>query len=362
MIVTVDLPNKNYDITIEKGLLDRCGSWLTSIWDTNKKVAIITDGTVAEYYLDKVIHSLNKSGFKVVSKIVMSGESSKSIQIVDELITWLSTENISRTDGIVALGGGVVGDLAGFVASIYMRGIDYVQVPTSLLAQVDSSVGGKTAINMGGIKNLAGTFYQPAGVLIDPNTLLTLPNQRVSEGLAEIIKMAAILDGELWTKLANLNDIVDFLSNPTEIIGRCCELKSEVVVADEKERGQRVILNFGHTLAHGLESVLGEEKMTHGQAVAIGMYQISKLMAENHLSTDDFCLALSEMLIKFELTIDFPRFGIEQFINAIGNDKKNSGQSITLVYVKTIGQAEILTLPFSIAKSHLIKGMKSCAI
>lgn len=355
MIVTVDLPEKKYDILIESGVLENAGQWLESIWPTHKKIAIITDQTVAKLYLDKVTASFVQAGFNVISKVVPDGESSKSLEVVNNLVEWLASEKISRTDGLVTLGGGVVGDLAGFVSGIYMRGVSYVQIPTSLLAQVDSSVGGKTAVNHAGIKNLIGVFNQPDGVLIDPNTLQTLPNKRVSEGLAEIVKTAAILDARLWRKLDGFSDINAFLKEATPVISRCCELKSEIVVADEKEKNQRLLLNFGHTIGHGLESVLGSDVISHGEAVAVGMYQLSLHTAREGLTPNMVCVELANMLSKFNLSVEMPAVNYDKLVNAIENDKKNKGTDISLVYLNEIGKASILVLPFSAAKDYFLR-------
>lgn len=355
MIVNVTLPSKNYDILIDRHCLRECGEWLENLWTIDKKVAIITDENVAAIYLDSVVNTLERQGFKVITNIVKAGEPSKSMANAEAILTWLAGEKMTRSDGIVALGGGVVGDLSGFVASIYMRGISFVQIPTSLLAQVDSSVGGKTAVNSVGVKNLIGTFYQPDGVLIDPETLKTLPRNRISEGLAEIVKTAAILDKHLWLTLVDIKSIDDFLAQPIEIIGRCCQLKAMVVESDEKESGRRVILNFGHTIAHGLEAVIASENMTHGQAVAIGMYQLSCMLVDDKNIPPLFIQSLKNMLEKFELQTQMPVINFEAFMHALNSDKKNRGEEIKLVYVNEIGQGKVYTEAFATFENHLRK-------
>ncbi|QIL46557.1 3-dehydroquinate synthase [Vagococcus coleopterorum] len=359
MNVSVNLPNESYQISIEKGLLSKCGSWLSKIWSTDKKVAIISDEEVASFYLDKVCQSVEEAGYRVVTKTISAGEASKSFTRAEELCQWLAEENMTRTDGVVALGGGVVGDLVGFVAGIYMRGISYVQMPTSLLAQVDSSVGGKTAVNTVGIKNLVGVFNQPAGVLIDPQTLTTLPRERISEGLAEVVKTAAILDVNLWTDLQKLNSIEDFLNQSESIIARCCELKASVVEADEKEAGQRVILNFGHTFGHAVEATLQSRGISHGEAVAIGMVRISEAMISYGYTPKEFMTELTDLLTKFELPITMSGLDAEAIITAMSGDKKNKGNALRLVYVSEIGNAKTLDVSFETVKDYIRKELNA---
>lgn len=346
MSVTVSLPDKTYTIAIESDGLRTVGDWLANLWTRPKKVAILTDTIVGKYYLEKVTQSIVESGFDVCVLTLPVGETTKSLSKAEEVLAWLSSEGLTRSDGLVALGGGVIGDLTGFIASTYMRGISFVQVPTSLLAQVDSSVGGKTAVNCGGIKNLVGTFYQPDGVLIDPLTLKSLPLERVSEGLAEVIKMAAILDKELWVELSQLSSVQEFLDNPTPFIAASCRLKTQIVQEDERESGRRLLLNFGHTLAHGIEATTSPQ-IAHGQAVAIGMYQLSKRLAARVGTPDSVITELREMLTTFNLPITMPEVPIEPFIRSLKSDKKNRGDQIKLVYLQDIGNSQVLTLPIS---------------
>lgn len=354
MDVPITLPNKTYTITIQEASLGQVGNWLANLWSTDKKVAIITDTVVSDFYLAQVKDALADSGFNVCYKILPSGEGTKSLETTSEVMAWLTSEGLTRSDGLLALGGGIIGDLAGFVASTYMRGIDFVQLPTSLLAQVDSSVGGKTAVNCHGIKNLVGTFYQPDGVLIDPLTLGTLPSERVSEGLAEVVKMAAILDSELWHDLDQLTSVEDFLKNPTPFIARSCYLKGMIVESDEKEKGKRLLLNFGHTLAHGIEGTV-LPPIAHGQAVAIGMYQLSKVLVEKGHTPADALWHLGEMLKKFNLPVTMPPLSFELFFQSLKSDKKNRGQDIKLVYLEAIGKSEILTMPLKELEETLRK-------
>ena len=224
MKLTVTLPTHSYDLTIETGALDKIGTWVRSLWQP-QRVAIITDETVNKLYGAAVEKELQAAGFETSLIAVAAGEQSKSLEIAQLLYDFLAEQQLTRSDGLIALGGGVVGDLAGFVASTYMRGIHFLQVPTTLLAQVDSSIGGKTAVNTKKAKNLVGTFAQPDGVLIDPNTLKTLEPRRVREGIAEIVKSAAIADVELWHRLSSLENEQDLVAHAEEIITACCKIK-----------------------------------------------------------------------------------------------------------------------------------------
>ncbi|OJG80130.1 3-dehydroquinate synthase [Enterococcus pallens] len=215
-------------------------------------------------------------GFDVYPYVVDAGEKTKSLVTANELYDFLTDNDFSRSDSLIGLGGGVIGDLTGFVASTYMRGLSFIQVPTSLLAQVDSSIGGKTGVNCEKAKNLIGTFAQPDGVLIDPNTLQTLPQRRLSEGMAEVIKCALIQDINLWRQLRKMTKMEDILTNSESIIKKALNVKKHLVERDEFDQGDRLLLNFGHTIGHGLEASENYEMISHGEAVALGMVQMTR--------------------------------------------------------------------------------------
>lgn len=277
MKLEVNLKQNPYDIIIEKGALKGVGQWVKSLWEP-QKIALITDNHVGGLYAEKVKLSLEHEGFEVVVFNFLEGEASKNLKTVNKAYEFLIKNGMTRSDGIVALGGGVVGDLAGFVASTYMRGIHFVQVPTSLTAQVDSSIGGKTGVNTPSAKNIVGTFAQPDGVLIDPNVLETLGKRELIEGMGEVIKYGLIDDPELWQLLDNIDGSVhSILENSETIIYRSCNVKRKIVVEDEFEGGVRMYLNFGHTIGHAVEQTAGYGKVMHGEAVAIGMVQISRV-------------------------------------------------------------------------------------
>ncbi|WEG74156.1 3-dehydroquinate synthase [Vagococcus intermedius] len=351
--VSVSLNHCSYEITLGRNLLPKIGQWVSKMWK-QQKIAIITDQTVAELYLAEVTQSLELSGFDVISYAIVPGESSKSLEMAETIYAWLADHQFTRTDGLIALGGGVVGDLTGFVASTYMRGLHFLQVPTTLLAQVDSSVGGKTAVNTKVAKNLIGTFAQPKGVLIDLETLKSLEARRIREGLAEIIKMAAIMDSELWEYLKKCGTLSEFLANSEEIIGRCCQLKAQVVASDELDQGERLILNFGHTIGHGIEVSSGLNTITHGEAVAMGMVQISQSAEQKGLTQLGTTQQLISLLKQFGLPLSYPKELNQAILQAITHDKKAQGNTIRLIVLKKIGEANIIKVPISEVRTYLI--------
>ena len=254
MNVSVPIPGHSYEIVIERGGLNQVGDWLRTLWG-DKKVAIISDNRVAKLYAAIVENSLEKAGFQVVRFEFLEGEASKNLTTVSKVYDFLATQGMTRSDGIVALGGGVVGDLAGFAASTYMRGISFVQIPTSLTAQVDSSIGGKTGVNTAFAKNMVGTFAQPDGVFIDPEVLSTLGHRELIEGMGEVIKYGLIQDTELWQELEAMDGSVEsILEHAESLISHSCLVKRDHVAADELDNGIRLYLNFGHTIGHAIEA------------------------------------------------------------------------------------------------------------
>ena len=301
--------NTPYDILIERGLLDRSGELVRSV-SAAKKACVITDSNVGAIYAERVLTSLKEADFETELFTFPAGESSKRLDTVAAMLSYMADFHMSRGDIVVALGGGVTGDMAGFAAATYMRGIKFVQIPTSLLAQVDSSVGGKTAVDIPQGKNLVGAFHQPCLVIIDPDTLSTLPERFVHDGMAEVIKYGCIKDERLFETLENENalDIIE------DIIEICVSIKRDVVNRDEKESGERMLLNFGHTLGHSLEKLYNFEGLSHGEAVAIGMVKIAA-SGENA----ELCQS----------------------------DKKAGGGSVNLVLLDKIGSSFIRKTPLS---------------
>ncbi|HSY17353.1 MAG TPA: 3-dehydroquinate synthase [Candidatus Acidoferrales bacterium] len=277
-IVQVHLGNRSYDIKVGTGLLPRIGTECARL-KLGRRCAVITDATAGRHYAKAALKSLAASGFEPVLITVPAGEKSKRMAMVEKCFDQLAAHRLERSSFVVALGGGVVGDLAGFVASSYLRGIPFVQVPTTLLAQVDSSVGGKTGVNLKSGKNLVGAFYQPRLVLCDLDTFRTLPKREYVSGLAEVIKYGIIYDTVLFAQLErNLPKLLQ--RDPAtlrDVVARCCEIKADVVGQDETEGGLRAILNFGHTIGHAIENSSGYGKYLHGEAIAIGQVAAAKL-------------------------------------------------------------------------------------
>src|SRR6266702_7493470 len=264
-----------YDAIVDWGGLGRLGSYLKAL-NLPARLFLITDNHIDALYSARLTQVLSASGFEPQLYIVPAGEASKSQQQLSAIYDWLVVQHAERREAIIALGGGVVGDMAGYAAATYLRGVPLVQVPTSLLAQVDAAIGGKTGINHTRGKNLIGAFYQPRLVLADPATLLTLPVRERTEGWAEVVKYGIILDTELFTQLEVHADILREFSHPPaallcQIVARCIDAKASVIEQDEREQGRRVILNYGHTVAHALENVTGYGKWLHGEAVSLGM-------------------------------------------------------------------------------------------
>lgn len=352
--INVDLAEHSYELTIVDNQLNQVSEWLQALW-TPRMIALITDENVAALYANHVKNQLEAVGYKVIVFTVPAGEESKSLEMATMLYEQLAHYQFSRKDGVIALGGGVVGDLAGFVASTYMRGLSFAQIPTTLLAQVDSSIGGKTAVNLESGKNLVGTFYQPDGVLIDVATLQTLPLRNVREGIAEIVKSAAIADSQLWTRLSELKDEEDLLAHSLEIIAACCEIKRKVVEEDEKESGRRMILNFGHTIGHAIEKTMGYGNVSHGEAVAVGMVQISQIAEKKKQMPSGITEQIRTMLEKFHLPTEMkPEYWDEVALyKALVYDKKNQGEEINIVLLEKMGVAKIVTMPTEEMKHYL---------
>lgn len=322
--------SKKYNVLIENNLIDKAGELALSC-GLKGKACVVTDTNVAPIYLARVKKSLSDSGFEVCEYIFESGEKSKNAQNFIEILNFLAKNHFTRTDSVFALGGGVAGDLAGFSAASYMRGINFVQIPTSLLAMVDSSVGGKTAIDLEAGKNLAGAFYQPEFVLIDPMVLSTLPKEFLNDAMAEIIKYAMITKNKLPKLLVE--------ENITEIIAECVRIKSEIVHKDEFEGGVRRLLNFGHTAAHAIEA-LSEFKITHGNAVAMGMRIITKAW-ENHGLCEKGTLSYLEKELEKNSLMNKCEFKAEALCAVCANDKKLEGSTLNLVVPLEIGRCEV---------------------
>lgn len=317
--IHVPIIGKEYDVLIEKGLLSKIDTYI----DKDKELVIITDENIPRIYLDTILSRLGNH----VVLFVPQGESSKSIKMVYQLINEMISNKITRSATLIALGGGVIGDLAGFVASIYMRGIDFIQIPTTLLAQIDSSVGGKVGINADKMKNAIGSFKQPKLVLIDSEVLKTLDQKQVNNGIAEMIKYGLIARKSLFKALL-INDIFD---NIDKYIYECVSIKTDFVVLDELDLGQRQLLNYGHTIGHAIEQE-SQYKLLHGESIAIGMM----LMAKDQLFENE----LKQLLVKYNLPTKHTQ-NKENLYKYIVTDKKVSGDVLNLIMVTEPGKAFI---------------------
>ena len=319
MVLSLNLKDYNYDIIIEKDCLKKAATYL----NLNRKVLVITDSGVPSEYaqtvkdaaLDGYVYTFNQ------------GEENKCFDTYKEILTFLIDKSFTRTDCIVAVGGGVVGDLSGFVAATFMRGIDFYNIPTTLLSQVDSSIGGKTAIDFNNVKNIIGAFYQPKKVLIDSNTLLTLDNRLLNEGLAEAIKMAATFNKDLFKTIKEANNLLDIMD---EVIIESLKIKKAVVEEDPFEKGVRKVLNFGHTIGHGIEASLNGD-LYHGECVALGMMFFTSKEVKKELK---------ETLMKYNLPVSYD-FNKEIVFDYIKHDKKAIGDLINVVYCLKLGTYEI---------------------
>lgn len=338
--IDINLLQNSYPIWIKRGIINNIGNEISKIC-LNKKIAIVTDTNVNKLYGKEIKDNLEENGFKVKMIIVNPGEESKSLDVLKYLYDELLDFKITRKDFMIALGGGVIGDLTGFAASTLLRGIPFIQIPTSLLAQIDSSIGGKVAINLQSGKNLIGSFYHPKAVYIDPNFLTTLNQRYLNDGMAEVIKYGCIRDIKLLNQLAGFKNKDSLLDNIEEIIRTCCNIKKEVVEKDEKDNGERMILNFGHTVGHSIEKCFNYKKYTHGEAVAIGMYNITKKSESLGITREGSATIIQNLLVKYGLPYEFPDVNENEIINAIMLDKKADGENINIILLKKIGHAII---------------------
>ena len=322
----------HYDITIGNGILSQCGEIVSKIKRPCRAV-IVTDSNVDKLYADTVMESLNKSGYPADKFVFPAGETSKCAETFIDILEFLALEKITRSDVLIALGGGVVGDITGFAASCYLRGIDFVQIPTTLLAAVDSSVGGKTAIDLKAGKNLAGAFCQPIAVICDTDTFKTLPEKEVACGYAEVIKYGILFEKAFFDLLAqNENDI-------NEIVEKCVVFKRDIVEKDEYDNGERKLLNLGHTAAHGIEKTSGYT-LTHGQAVAVGMVIATKISENFGICEKGMHMEVEKILEKYNLPIKYDITATE-LCDAALSDKKRGGSKLTLVLPEKIGKCTL---------------------
>ena len=342
--------SKQYDVLIGPDLLPNIHEYIAKLRNTGK-AAIISDSNVWPYYGNVVTDGLKKAGLECVSFVFPAGESSKTMATYLDILNFLADAQITRSDLVIALGGGVVGDIAGFAAATFLRGVDYIQIPTSLLAMVDSSVGGKTAIDLPAGKNLVGAFKQPLLVLCDTTTLSTLPQNQFIDGCAEVIKYAMLYDASLFEQLQQSG--LEF--DREDVIAKCIRFKRDVVERDEFDKGERQKLNFGHTLGHGVEAA-SNFSITHGRAVAIGMTMITKASVSYGLTSCDTFVRLVALLEKFSLPTS-AEFDDEILFEHALSDKKRSGGVVNLIVPTKIGNCVIHPLPIGELKSLIKAGL-----
>jgi 3-dehydroquinate synthase len=340
--IPVNLGARSYDIILQNGLLDRLGQQLSALRLGNRAV-IITNSIVKRLYARRAVQSLKAHGFAVTVLVVPDGEQAKSMRWLNLILDALVESRCERGTPLIALGGGVVGDIAGFAASVYLRGIHFIQVPTTLVAQVDASIGGKTGINHRLGKNLIGTFYQPRMVLIDPVALMTLPDREYGAGLAEVIKYGVIEDAGFFEFLeAHMPRVLKREPASLGLILRTsCAIKAATVSADEREGDRRRILNFGHTLGHALETVTGYRRYQHGEAVAIGMVAAARLASHLGVADNSVPERIKDLVARAALPSEMPRYPAASLISAMRQDKKVQEQQIHFVLPTAIGKVTI---------------------
>ena len=344
--LTIKLKN-SYDVLIEKGLLQKSGELIRSITKSNKAF-VISDSNVYNIYGEELMTSLEKAGFKTGKFIFEAGEKSKNLHTIEKIYQELALFNMTRLDIIVDLGGGVCGDMAGFCASTFLRGVPCVHIPTSLIAQVDSSIGGKTGVNLENGKNLVGTFYQPSLVIVDPLLLDTLEDLYFEDGMAEVIKYAAIRDKALFLRLLSNDPRKDI----EEVIFTCLSIKKELVEEDEFDKSSRMLLNFGHTIGHAIESYYNYNKFSHGQAVALGMKYISMFGEKLGITSKGTSQKIEEILNRYGLPTEIED-PLSKILKYISLDKKNILGKLNLILIKEIGESIVYPIDINNFKQGL---------
>jgi 3-dehydroquinate synthase len=341
-IIPVTLVERSYDIVLHPGILATVGDRL-SVFTTSPKIGVVTDRHVASHYLHGTVRSLRKAGYDPTPIILPPGERTKTLGTIAKILDTLAKHKFERQSLLLALGGGVIGDVTGFAAAIYQRGIPFVQVPTTLVAQVDSSVGGKTGVDHRLGKNLIGAFYQPRAVLIDPLTLRTLPHREWIAGLAEVIKYGIIADEEFFAFLEQeIPALLKLEEEPViHTIKRSCEIKAQVVAADERESDRRRILNYGHTIGHALESLAGYRGLIHGEAVGIGLVQEADFACHLGLCGRDVVERIRSLVQRAGLSEQLPQASFTSIWGAMQHDKKVVGGRVIGVWPVRIGEVVI---------------------
>jgi len=342
-----------YDVIVEEGILDKTGRTCRDLFKRSSKCVIVSDDTVWALYGERAEQSLKDAGFETCPFVFGHGEASKNEQTYLRLVHHMASSGLSRKDFCVSLGGGVPGDLCGFAAATYMRGISFVQIPTTLLAMVDASVGGKTAVDLPEGKNLLGAFWQPSAVLCDPKTLSTLPRSVFADGCAEVIKYGCIMDAELFDLLESrpVRECAE------EVIARCVSDKAEVVSHDERETGEsRILLNFGHTIGHAIEK-LSDFRVTHGSAVAIGMSVMARIGAKKGFLPEKDAERMVNLIKANDLPVT-TGLGCAALAGAVYSDKKREGTDVRFVITDRIGHALTEAVPYRDVEAWIMSGLE----
>ncbi|MEE9165954.1 MAG: 3-dehydroquinate synthase [Candidatus Neomarinimicrobiota bacterium] len=355
-IIEVSLKDRSYPIWVKPGLLDQIPQLLASY--RKRRWVVITQRSVKDMCDGTLIKTLASAGVRASTIVIPEGENAKSLSQVESMYQQLTELDCDRSTLLVAFGGGVVGDITGFLAATYLRGVDYVQVPTTLLAMIDSAIGGKTGVNLPQGKNLVGAFYQPEGVVIDPNLVESLPHREMVSAMAEMLKYGAIRDRNFFDRVSeNLDSIVlrEDDTMLTEAIARCCEIKAEVVSRDEQEKDLRRILNFGHTIGHALETTMGFGVLKHGEAVAYGMILAGSISRDlGHLSDEDF-YHLESAVRKLPLP-ELGEIDSSSLLETVKRDKKAKGGKLHFVLLQGLGHAIISD---QVVDRHIIRALAS---
>lgn len=337
----VNLAENSYDIQIQAGLLDDIAAPLSRVY-RGEKVFVITDKNVDAHYGEKVMASLTKAGYTAEKLVLEPGEATKAFSTMPDVYTAMANAKLTRKDLVLTLGGGVVGDLGGFAAATYLRGLPFVQVPTSLLAQVDSSVGGKVGVDLPQGKNLVGAFYQPKAVFIDPNSLQTLSDRFFKDGMAEVIKYGCIANETFFSELEVLATRSRAMEVMPHIIATCVDIKRQMVEQDERDMGLRMLLNFGHTIGHAVEKCHNFADYTHGEAVAIGMVEMTKRTERHGITQAGTAARIERLLTRFGLPVCDEQADFTRIAEAVTMDKKNLGKTLKIVALSQLGKAMLV--------------------
>lgn len=350
--IFVNLQEKSYTIEIGSGILSTVGEKITRLLPRARKAVIISDSNVAPLYAKRLQASLSQGGLTSEVIVIAAGEASKNMSVLNDVLERMGELGVTRSDVLLTLGGGVVGDLGGFAAASYMRGIAFVQVPTSLLAQIDSSVGGKVAVDLKAGKNIAGAFYQPKAVFIDTDLLATLPTRFLHDGLAEAIKYGCILDCSLFERIEMYENDDELLADIDSIVAQCCQIKANIVENDEFDTGERMLLNFGHTFGHAVERFFGYSGFTHGEGVAIGMIHITRNSEKLGITEPGTANRIAALCERFHLPTAVPVHP-DELIAIMANDKKKAGHRITLIVLSALGVGKLQNVDWSEVPQYL---------